>query len=58
MPPVARRAPTLPTSGGKPALPAPPRFEPIVNPRVLAFGIAGLLVLGAIGLVVLGFSLP
>ncbi len=29
-------------------LPGPPRFEPIVDPRVLSFGLAGLLVFGVI----------
>jgi hypothetical protein len=38
---------------GPAPLPGPPRFEPIIDPRVLAFGIVGLLILGAFVLVAL-----
>lgn len=33
---------------GQPQLPPPPRFEPIIDPRILAVGFLGLLVLGTI----------
>jgi hypothetical protein len=50
--------PRLPS--GEQKLPSPPRFEPIIDPRVLTFGILGLLGLGAIFLVLLaiGGALP
>jgi len=38
---------------GQEQLPKPPRFEPIIDPRILAAGIAGLLILGAVALYVL-----
>lgn len=53
--PVAPPRPTqLPSSSlprsrlpsGEQRLPGPPRYEPIIDPRILAFGIVGLLVLG------------
>jgi type IV secretory pathway VirB6-like protein len=31
---------------GNPKLPAPPRFEPIINPIILTFGVIGMIVLG------------
>ena len=34
-------------------LPTPPRFEPIIDPRILTFGIVGLLIFGAIFLAIL-----
>ncbi|GAB4424940.1 MAG: hypothetical protein OHK0015_04400 [Chloroflexi bacterium OHK40] len=37
--------PRLPT--GEQRLPGPPRFEPIIDPRILSFGILGVVVLGA-----------
>lgn len=46
--------PRLPT--GEQRLPGPPRFEPIIDPRILTFGIVGLLVLGGFFLVVVAFS--
>lgn len=36
--------PRLPT--GEQRLPGAPRYEPIIDPRILAFGVVGLLVLG------------
>lgn len=42
----------LPPSGPSP-LPRPPRFEPIIDPRVLTFGLIGLGVLGAFFLLAL-----
>lgn len=55
-PPTSARMPppNLPT-GGSP-LPGPPRFEPVVNPRVLLFGILGVIVFGGFFLIVLVVS--
>ncbi len=41
---------------GQEHLPKPPRFEPIIDPRILAAGIAGLVILGALTLLVLFLS--
>jgi hypothetical protein len=38
---------------GQEQLPKPPRFEPIIDPRIFVAGIAGLVVLGALTLLVL-----
>jgi hypothetical protein len=64
-PPSTRLPPPNMSSGssvrrsgmGQQQLPDPPRFEPIINPRILAFGVVGLLALGMIffiALMVLG----
>ncbi len=42
----ANPPPRLPS--GQQQLPGPPRFEPIIHPRVLTFGIIGLLVIGGL----------
>ncbi|HEU5099918.1 MAG TPA: hypothetical protein VFU22_12895 [Roseiflexaceae bacterium] len=39
-------------------LPSAPRFEPVINPKILAFGIVGLLVLAGAALLVYGLLLP
>lgn len=57
MPSAPSSTPT-PARRGQPSVPSTPRFEPIFNPRVLLFGIIGLVVLGGLALVVLGQSLP
>jgi hypothetical protein len=56
-PPVAPRMPQS-VRGGQPKLPSPPRFEPVINPRIVVVGVVGLALLGALGVVVLGISLP
>lgn len=70
MPPTAMRPPptpappTQPRAGGPPLrpqlseqrLPGPPRFEPIIDPRVLTFGIIGLALFGVCFLAILAFS--
>lgn len=38
---------------GREQLPKPPRFEPIIDPRIFIAGIAGLVILGALFLLVL-----
>lgn len=55
-PPTSARMPppNLPT--GSSPLPGPPRFEPIVNPRVLLFGVLGVIVFGGFFLVLLFVS--
>ena len=39
-------------------LPGAPRFEPVINPKILAFGIVGVLVLAGAALLVSGLLLP
>lgn len=53
LPPSTRMPPPMSTDQAlrrlgmsKQELPPPPGFEPIINPRILTFGIVGLLVLG------------
>ncbi|MEF3273667.1 MAG: hypothetical protein K6356_04595 [Chloroflexus sp.] len=43
-PPPPPEPPRLPASSTQ--LPSPPRFEPIIDPRILAFGILGLIFIG------------
>lgn len=68
-PPRAPSAPPVPEPGRSPQLrppsaeqrlPGPPRFEPIIDPRVLTFGIIGLVLFGGFFFLVLmiGGSLP
>lgn len=49
--PTQMRSPT-----GEQRLPGPPRFEPIIDPRVLTFGIIGLVIFGGFFFVVLLLS--
>ena len=55
MPPPSPRAFTMPPSSRQPALPSPPRFEPVINPKILALGIVGALVLAVLAVL---FLLP
>ena len=54
-PPPAPRAFTMPASSRKPTLPPPPRFEPVIDPKILALGIVGALVLAVLAVL---FVLP
>lgn len=58
LPQPTRQPTALPPPSGLPAgdarLPQTPRFEPIINPRVLVFGIVGALALGLLGVLLLG----
>ena len=63
--PTAQRLPpstALPQSyspaGRNQRLPSAPRFEPVVNPKVLALGIVGVLLLAGAALLLAGFALP
>jgi hypothetical protein len=65
--PAAQRVPpstALPQSysqsqaGRNQRLPSAPRFEPVVNPKVLALGIVGVLLLAGAALLLAGFVLP
>jgi|GEM_PF-837574 len=60
LPPGPTTGPAMRFPDGPSPLPGPPRFEPIIDPRVLTFGIVGLLALGAFLLVLffLAGSLP
>lgn len=60
LPPATTRLPSPRLPSGEQRLPGPPRFEPIIGPRVLAFGIIGLLALGAflLGALFLTGALP
>jgi hypothetical protein len=39
-------------------LPSAPRFEPMINPRIVAIGIVGVLLLAGAALLLAGFALP
>ena len=39
-------------------LPSAPRFEPVINPRIVALGIVGVLILAGAALLLVGFGLP
>jgi hypothetical protein len=69
MPPFAGpAAPRLPPStivpqsyspaGRDQRLPNAPRFEPVINPKIVAFGIVGVLLLAGAALLLSGFVLP
>jgi hypothetical protein len=55
MPPPSPRAFTMPASSRQPTLPSPPRFEPVINPKILALGIVGALALAILAVL---FLLP
>jgi hypothetical protein len=56
LPPTVTRLPPPRLPSGEQRLPGPPRFEPIIDPRILTVGIVGLLVLGAFFLVALALG--
>jgi hypothetical protein len=56
--PSSPRAFTMPAAGSQQQLPTAPRFEPIISPRIVLLGIAGLVALGALGLFMLGLLVP
>ncbi|MEP7189309.1 MAG: hypothetical protein ABI901_08985 [Roseiflexaceae bacterium] len=67
MPPFAGpAAPRMPPStimpqfpvGRDQRLPSAPRFEPVINPRIVALGIVGVLLLAGAALLLAGFALP
>ena len=39
-------------------LPSAPRFEPVINPKIVALGIVGVLLLAGAALLLAGFALP
>jgi hypothetical protein len=69
MPPFAGpAAPRMPPSTSVPQpyypagrdqrLPSAPRFEPVINPKIIAIGIVGVLLLAGAALLLAGFALP
>ena len=61
--PAAPRMPprmTVPQSpaGRDQRLPSAPRFEPVINPKIVALGIVGVLLLAGAALLLYGFVLP
>jgi len=39
-------------------LPSPPRFEPVLNPKIVGIGIVGVLLLAGAAVLLAGFALP
>jgi hypothetical protein len=58
LPPSASTPRPYTPSGGDTRLPSPPRFEPVINPKILAVGIVGVLLLSGAALLVFGLLLP
>lgn len=56
LPPM--RLPSAPKLPGGSQQPSTPRFDPIFNPRIVAFGIVGLVAIGLIGLLALQVGAP
>lgn len=56
LPPTSSGLPRPRLPSGEQRLPSPPRYEPIIDPRILAFGIIGLLFLGGFFLLLLLFA--
>ena len=56
LPPPTGANPLPGMPSGQPPLLGPPRFEPIIHPRVLAFGIIGLVVFGGLFLAAVLFA--
>jgi hypothetical protein len=51
--PTSSNLPRPRMPSGEQRLPGPPRYEPIIDPRILAFGVVGLLILGGFFLLAL-----
>ena len=61
MPPFAGpSAPYVPpsTTVRDQRLPSPPRFEPVLNPKIVGIGIVGVLLLAGAAVLLAGFALP
>jgi len=55
--PPSTIAPQFPASRDQ-RLPSTPRFEPVINPGIVALGIVGVLLLAGAALLLSGFTLP
>ena len=55
--PPSTRLPQSP-AGRDQRLPSAPRFEPVINPKIVALGIVGVLLLAGAALLLAGFTLP
>ena len=58
LPPSASLPRPYTPAGGGQRLPSAPRFEPVINPKILAFGIVGVLLLAGAAVLVFGLLLP
>jgi len=58
MPPRASAPQPYSPSNREQRLPSAPRFEPVINPKIVALGIVGVLLLAGAALVLAGFTLP
>ena len=58
MPPSTRVPQPYQPAGRDQRLPSAPRFEPVINPKILALGIVGVLLLAGAALLLAGFAQP
>jgi hypothetical protein len=58
MPPSTIVPQSYSPAGRDQRLPSAPRFEPVINPKILALGIVGVLLLAGAALLLAGFALP
>ncbi len=58
MPPSTAVPQSYSPAGSDQRLPSTPRFEPVINPKIVALGIVGVLLLAGAVLLLAGFALP
>jgi hypothetical protein len=58
MPPTMTAPQAYTPANREQRLPSAPRFEPVLNPKIVAIGIVGVLLLAGAGLLLAGFALP
>jgi hypothetical protein len=58
MPPSTSAPQSYSPAGRDQRLPSAPRFEPLINPKIVAIGVVGVLLLAGAALLLAGFALP
>ena len=58
MPPSSSLPQAYSPAGREQRLPSAPRFEPVINPKIVAIGIVGVLLLAGAALLLAGYALP
>ena len=57
-PPPGPRSFTLPAASRQASLPPPPRFEPVIDPKILTMGVVGVVLLVGAALLIFGLAQP